>query len=99
MTQFQRLDAALARFQEALDSVEAAGREKRESRLSLFDLEEELAVMLDDRSRLALDLDAALARAAMLEKTREEILRRLERASENVAAVLGDEAKREDQEP
>ncbi len=90
MTQFQRLDAALARFEKALSAVEAAGGERRENTLSLSDLEEELAVMQDDRSRLALDLDAALARAAMLEKARDEALRRIEQASAGVAAVLGE---------
>ena len=96
MAQFQRLDAALSRFNKALDSVEAAGRERRESKLSLFDLEEELAVMRDDRSRLALELDAALARAAMLDKTRDEVLRRIDRASAGVAAVLGDKDREGD---
>ncbi len=90
MTEFQRLDAALARFDKALEAVEAAGGERRDSTLSLSDLEEELAVMQDDRGRLALDLDAALARAAMLEKARDEALRRIEQASAGVAAVLGE---------
>ncbi len=90
MAEFQRLDAALTRFNKALDALEAASAERRESTLTLSDLEEELAVMQDDRNRLALELDAALARAALLEKNGEEALRRIERASAGVAAVLGE---------
>ena len=45
--------------------------------------------MQDDRARLARDLDAALTRTATLEKTRDEVLRRLETAGAGVAAALG----------
>jgi hypothetical protein len=55
-------------------------------------------VMQDDRSRLALDLDAALARAITVEKNRDEVVRRIDRASAGVAAVLGVEPPRGDRE-
>ncbi|HXY59252.1 MAG TPA: DUF4164 family protein [Methylocystis sp.] len=84
-----RLAAAIARFETALDALESAAADRLESDLSLTDFEEELAIMQDDRNRLAQDLDAALTRAAAVEKTRDEVLRRLERASGSVAAVLG----------
>ncbi len=84
-----RLDAAIARFERGLDALETAVAQRLENEMSLADLEEELAVMQDDRGRLALDLDAALARAATVEKTRDEVLRRVERASASVASVLG----------
>jgi chromosome segregation ATPase len=83
------LSAAVARLEKALDVLESAAARRLEEEMSLADLEEELAVMQDDRSRLAQDLDAALARAASIEKTRDEVLRRLERASASVASVLG----------
>ena len=83
------LAGALARLEKALDELEAAAQRRLDEEMSLADLEEELAVMQDDRSRLAQDLDAALARAAGVEKTRDEVLRRVERASAGVAAVLG----------
>ncbi len=83
------LQAALTRFERALDALDSAAARRLEDEASLADLEEELAVMQDDRSRLALDLDAALARAATVEKTRDEVLRRVERARAGVAAVLG----------
>ncbi|MGO9770550.1 MAG: DUF4164 domain-containing protein [Roseiarcus sp.] len=84
-----RLDAALQRFERGLDALETAVAQRLENEMSLADLEEELAVMQDDRGRLALDLDTALARAATVEKTRDEVLRRVERASASVASVLG----------
>jgi chromosome segregation ATPase len=83
------LEAALARFEKELDALETAVAQRLENEMSLADLEEELAVMQDDRGRLALDLDEALARAAAIEKTRDEVLRRVERASAGVASVLG----------
>ncbi len=89
------LAAAVARFKTALDQLEGAVAQRLEQEMSLADLEEELAIMQDDRSRLALDLDAALARAATVEKTRDEVLRRVERASAGVAAVLGLPAPRD----
>jgi hypothetical protein len=84
-----RLDATLTRFERGLAALETAVAQRLENEMSLADLEEELAVMQDDRGRLALDLDAALARAATVEKTRDEVLRRVERASASVASVLG----------
>jgi len=63
-----RLDAALTRFERGLAALETAVAQRLENEMSLADLEEELAVMQDDRGRLALDLDAALARAATVEK-------------------------------
>ena len=73
----------------ALSRLERTVADKLEDELSSAELEEELAIMQDDRSRLALDLDAALARQNALEKGRDEVLRRLESASEGVAAALG----------
>lgn len=85
----KRLEAAVAELQAALAQLERTVAAKLEDELSSAELEEELAVMQDDRSRLALDLDAALARQKALEKSRDEVLRRLEAASEGVAAALG----------
>jgi hypothetical protein len=84
-----RLAVALSRLRGALDRLETAVAERVEQDVSRADLEEELAIMQDDRSRLAQELDAALTRTAAVEKTRDEVLRRVERASDSVAAVLG----------
>ncbi len=81
-------EAALARFSTALDQLERTAAARIENDLANADIEEELAIMQDDRARLARDLDAALTRAATLEKTRDEVLRRLEAAGAGVAAAL-----------
>lgn len=86
----KRLEAAVAELQAALVQLERTVAAKLEDALSRAELEEELAIMQDDRSRLALDLDAALARQNALEKSRDEVLRRLEAASQGVAAALGE---------
>jgi chromosome segregation ATPase len=92
MMEPDRIDKALARLSSALERLETATARRLENDLSLADLEEELAVMQDDRSRLALELDSELAKANALEKARDDVLRRLERASEGIRTVLGDAA-------
>lgn len=62
---------------------------KLEDDVSAAELEEELDIMQDDRGRLALELDAALAHVSALEKARDEVLRRLDEAGADVAAALG----------
>ncbi len=52
-------------------------------------LEEELAVMQDDRSRLAVELDGAVARSNSLEAANAEIARRLKSANSALREVLG----------
>jgi len=88
-----KLDAAILRLRAALDQLEGAVSVKLEDEFTSAELEEELAIMQDDRARLALDLDAALARQSALEKSRDEVLRRLETAGEGVAAALGGAAR------
>ncbi len=93
-----RLGAALARLEKALNALELAVAERLDDEMSLADLEEELNIMQDDRARLALELDAALARAITVEKNRDEVVRRIDRASASVAAVLGAPPPRGDEE-
>ncbi len=50
--------------------------------------EEEFALMQDDRSRLAVELDAALDRARALEAANAEAGERLARAAETIALVI-----------
>ena len=87
-----KLDDAIARLDEALNRLARAVAIRVEHDLANAGAEEELAIMQDDRARLALDLDAALGRAAALEKTRDEVLRRLDAAGAGIAAALDDAA-------
>ena len=86
-----RLDAPLKRLSIALDQLEAAAERRSIADARRADLEEELAVMQDDRSRLAVELDAAAARARKLDEASLEVARRLGQTSAAIRAVLGDE--------
>jgi chromosome segregation ATPase len=90
-----RLDAALRRLAAALDKLEAAGERRAKADLARGNLEEELAVLQDDRARLAVELDGAIARAKSLEAASEEVGRRLNRASAEIKAVLSAATTRE----
>jgi hypothetical protein len=93
-----RLDAALERLRRALAQLEGTVAVKLEEDLSNAELEEELAIMQDDRARLALELDDALGRVVALEKARDEVLRRLDDAGADVAAALEAAAPAADRE-
>ncbi len=88
MTDQENYEATLLRLNRALDQLESAVAARLENEWTSAEREEELAIMQDDRARLALDLDSALARASILEKTNEEVLRRLDVVGAHVSAVL-----------
>jgi hypothetical protein len=85
----ETLDGALRRLVAALDRLELAVRARLDSEHGLEPLETELTVMRDDRSRLAVELDGALARNATLEHTTREVSERLGRAIGGVRDMLG----------
>lgn len=84
------LQAALRRLAAALDQLEAASERRIKADVLRANLEEELAVMQDDRSRLAVELDGAIARSNALELANEEAARRLKAASAAIKTVLSD---------
>ncbi len=84
----ERLEAALRRLAAALDKLEAAGERRAKADALRANLEEELAVLQDDRSRLAVELDGAIARSNALELANEEVGRRLNQASAEIRSVL-----------
>jgi hypothetical protein len=88
----QFLDQAFDRLSVALDRLELAATARLDSEHGLEPLEAELAVMRDDRSRLAVELDGALARNASLEHVTREVAERVGRAILGVEAALEDEA-------
>ena len=75
-----RLEGAMKRLASALDQLEAASGRLARTGAEKADLEEVLALMQDDRSRLAVDLDAALSRTQALDRATEDVARRLSRA-------------------
>jgi ABC-type transporter Mla subunit MlaD len=76
-----RLDRALQRLDRAID-----GQIERET--FVRDAEEEVQRMTADRSRLAGELDGALARADRLERANREVSRRLVNAMEQIRGVI-----------
>ena len=90
MPDHTKLDAALKRLAAALDQCEAAvqrlGRAGDEKR----DLTDTLAVMQDDRGRLAAELDAALARQSELEHATEEVALRLGHAGGTLRRLMAE---------
>lgn len=92
----ERLEAALRRLAAAIDKLEAASERRAKADALRGNLEEEFAVLQDDRSRLAVELDGAIARANALELANEEVSRRLSQASAEIRAVLTGLAGREE---
>ena len=86
----ERLQRALSRLASAIDHLEAAAARRAQLDAARGNLEDELWVMQDDRARLALDLDGALASGRALAGTQGEVAQRLERASATVRAVLAE---------
>jgi hypothetical protein len=82
------LEEALQRLSTALDRLELAATARLDAEHGLEPLETELAIMRDDRSRLAVELDGALARNASLEHATREVEQRVGRAIDHVEAVL-----------
>jgi chromosome segregation ATPase len=88
MTETTRLDASLKRLAAAIDHLEAAWGRRAAAERQRHDLEETLAVMQDDRSRLAVELDGALAKARALHEANVEVGRRLETVGTAIRTVL-----------
>src|SRR5262245_39020467 len=83
-----RLESALRALTAALDRLDAA-RERRAKADGLrADLEEELAIIKDERVKLAVELDGAAARARALEVANDEVKRRLAHISAEIKAIL-----------
>jgi hypothetical protein len=87
------LDTALKRLTAALDRLDAASERRAKSDALRTNLEDGLAVMQDDRLRLAVELDGAIARSKSLELANDEVARRLNGASAEIRGVLAGAAR------
>ena len=83
-----RLEPSLKRLRAALDLLEAAMERRARQDGARGDAQEELALMQDDRARLAVELDGALDRNRGLLAANIEASRRVEKASAAIRAVL-----------
>jgi chromosome segregation ATPase len=88
MTSANRLDHAVKRLTVALDQLEAATERRLKTAAQRTDIEEEFAVLQDDRARLAVELDGAVARSQSLELANNEVARRLAKARETIEEMI-----------
>jgi hypothetical protein len=86
---------ALGQLRNAVAALEGVVARRAQDDRSVETLKKELAVMKDDRAQIALDLDAAMAKAARLDAVTGELGRRVDRATSLVREVLGDLGQRE----
>jgi hypothetical protein len=88
MSDLSAIDAATKRLALALDALEAAVERRHEADRHREAISAQLQALGLDRSRLASDLDAAVARSRALESTNREIGRRLDVAIDTIKSVL-----------
>jgi hypothetical protein len=83
-----RIEPSLKRLRAALDLLEAAIERRARQDGARGDAQEELALMQDDRARLAVELDGALDRNRGLLAASIEAAKRVERASAAIKTIL-----------
>jgi Domain of unknown function (DUF4164) len=88
MGETSAIDAASRRLTLALDALDAAIERRREAERDEEGVIAQLHALGSDRSRLASDLDSAVARSRSLETTNREIARRLDVAIDTIRTVL-----------
>lgn len=88
MTDQTAIEAVTRRLTQALDTLDAAVERRVEIDRSRTVLTEQVHALDADRSKLAADLDAQLARARSLESANRDVARRLDAAMENIRLVL-----------
>jgi hypothetical protein len=82
------LENSLKRLAAAVDSLERAAERRKRHDEARVNADEEYALMQDDRSRLAVELDAALDRSRALEAANAEAGARLARAAEAIGEIV-----------
>ena len=83
------LELSLRRLAAAVDQLERAAERRMRLDDTRANAEEEFALMQDDRSRLAVELDAALDRSRALEAASVNAGERLEHAAQAIGQVIG----------
>jgi len=83
------LETSLKRLTSAVEALEWATDLRMRHDEARASTQEEFALMQDDRSRLAVELDAAIDRSRALESANAEAAKRLARAAQTVERVLG----------
>jgi hypothetical protein len=89
ITSMDSLETSLKRLTSAVEALEWATDLRMRHDEARASTQEEFALMQDDRSRLAVELDAAVDRSRTLESANAEAAKRLARAAQTVERVLG----------
>ena len=88
MTEPSAIDVASKRLALALDALAAAVERRHAADRGEQTLDAQLHALGADRSRLASELDAAVARSRTLEITNREVAHRLDAAIDTIRSVL-----------
>lgn len=88
-TMTSAFDQALARLDAALGQLEAAAQWRLDVEKRHDEIETELSLMQDDRTRLAAELDATVARLRSVETAAHDAGRRLDVAMVALQEILG----------
>ena len=91
MTEPSAIDSASKRLALALDALAAMIERRREVDAEGQTLSAQLHELGSDRSRLASELDAALARVRSLENVSRDVTRRLDTAIDTIRSLLAAE--------
>ncbi len=88
-TSMESLEISLKRLSSAVEALEWATDLRMRHDEARASTQEEFALMQDDRSRLAVELDAAVDRSRALESANAEAAKRLAHAAQAIGRVLG----------
>ena len=86
------LETSLKRLASAVDALEWATDMRMRHDEARATTQEEFSLMQDDRSRLAVELDAAVDRSRALESANAEAAKRLAHAAQAIERALGKSA-------
>ena len=88
-TSLESLEIAIRRVASAVEALEWAAEVRARQDEARATRQEEFALMQDDRSRLAVELDAAVDRSRALKSANGEAAKRLAHAAQAIGRVLG----------
>lgn len=83
------LNQALSRLKKSIEGMEAVLHRRTREQKTVKALEEELQVLLQDRARLAHELDHVKAKASKLDAVSAEVAGRLDVVMADIGSVLG----------
>lgn len=82
------LSMLLTRIHRAIDDIELSVEREMTRSKSRNALDDEVSMLIADRSRLAEDLDRATANAERLAKSNRDVAKRLDQAMETISTIL-----------